>query len=54
MNNIRGRFIVEEWESCETIAEFSTEQEREAWLRANVDEYGFTKDGVQVSIYEII
>lgn len=54
MSDIRGRFIVEEWDSCEIIAEFSTEQERQAWLDSYVDEFGFMADGTQVSIYEIL
>lgn len=50
---LKGRFIVEDWETSETIVEFQTNEEREAWLEANVTD-GYTKDGIRVSIYEII
>ena len=51
--SIKERYIVENWDTYETIVEFSTEQERQAWLDSYVDEYGFMADGTQVSIYEI-
>lgn len=53
MTCIKGRFFVEDWDTCETIAEFQTEEKRQAWLDKYVDEYGFMKDGTRVSIYEI-
>lgn len=47
-----GRYIVENWETCETIAEFDSEEKRQAWLDENVTE-GYTSEGIKISIYEI-
>lgn len=51
MTQLKGRFIVENWDTDEIIAEFQTYEEREAWLEENVID-GYTKDGIRVSIYE--
>jgi hypothetical protein len=50
-----NRFIVENWNTCETIAVFDSEEERQNWLDNNVtirDGAGYMADGVRVSIYE--
>lgn len=52
MTKLTGRFIVENWETEEIIAEFNTHEEREAWLENYVDN-GHMMDGTRVSIYDI-
>lgn len=46
------RYIVEDFNTCETIKEFSTNEERQKWLNENVNEEGYTPDGTRISIYE--
>lgn len=55
------KYIVENFDTYETIAEFQTEEQRQAWLDQNVTEgyaadgnkAGYTADGIRISIYEI-
>lgn len=46
------KYIIENWDTCETIAEFYTEEQRQAWIDQNVTE-GYTADGIRISIYEV-
>lgn len=47
-----NKYIVENWDTCETIAEFDTEEQRQAWLDENVTD-GYTAEGIRISIYEM-
>ena len=51
---LTGRFFVEDWDTEETIAEFKTNEEREAWIAENVNAEGYMADGRKISIYEFI
>ena len=53
MTQLKGRFIVENWDTDEIIKEFETSEEREIWLKENVID-GHMANGIRVSIYEFI
>lgn len=46
------KYIVENWDTEETIAEFETEEQRQDWID-NYAPDGITADGIKISIYEI-
>ena len=49
------KYIVEAWMTEEMIKVFSSEEEREQWLKDNVNYFsdgGYLDDGTKISIYE--
>ena len=49
------KYIVENFNTCEVIAIFESEEGRQAWIDENVsfvDHAGYMKDGTRISIYE--
>ena len=49
------KYIVEDWTTDEILKVFDTSEDREAWLRDNVNYYsdgGYLDDGRKISIYE--
>lgn len=49
------KYIVENFDTCEPVAIFDSEEQRQAWLDTYVtveNGAGYTTDGVRVSIYE--
>ena len=49
------KYIVENWHTEETIKAFNTEEEREQWLKDNVNYYsdgGYLDDGTKIGLYE--
>lgn len=49
------KYIVEDWMTDEILKVFDTPEDREAWLRDNVNYYSdgwYLDDGRKISIYE--
>lgn len=50
------KYIVEDWITEETLKTFDTEEERESWIKENVNMFsdgGYLDDGTKISIYEL-
>ena len=45
-------YIVENFYTCEIIMFFPTDEQRQKWLKENVNEEGYMEDGTKISIYE--
>lgn len=55
MTHFIDKYYVAKWNNDEVIAIFDTDEERQEWLRKNVDiDYngGYLKDGTKIQIWE--